>query len=62
MYLFYILLYVIFCPVKFCNHIDGDERAGCFVFFFVFLVSRDCCVTLPRGAMGMSAICDCDIS
>ena len=25
---------------------------------FVFLVSPDCCVALPRGAMGFSAVCD----
>ena len=31
--------------------IDGEERAGCFA-WFVFLVSRDCCVALPRYAMG----------
>ena len=29
---------------------------------FVFLVSRDGCVALPRGAMGLSAVCDCGIS
>ena len=29
---------------------------------FVFLVSRDCCVALPCGAMGFSAVCDCGIS
>ena len=23
---------------------------------------RDCCVALPRGAMGVSAVCDCGIS
>ena len=45
----------------FCNHLDGEERAGCFA-WFVFLVSRDCCVALPRGAMGLSAVCDCGIS
>ena len=28
----------------------------------VFLVSHDGCVTLPRGAMGLSAVCDCGIS
>ena len=28
----------------------------------VFLVSCDCCVALPRGAMGLSAFCDCGIS
>ena len=38
-----------------------EERDGRFVLFF-FLVSRDCCVTLPHGAMGLSAICDCGIS
>ena len=31
-----------------CNNLDGEERAGCFD-WFVFLVSRDCCVALPRG-------------
>ena len=25
------------------------------------LVSRDGCVALPRGAMGLSAVCDCGI-
>ena len=27
-------------------------------FFSVSLVSHDCCVTLPRGAMELSAVCD----
>ena len=26
------------------------------------LVSCDCCVALPRGVMGLSAVCDCGIS
>ena len=38
-----------------------EERAGCFA-WFVFLVSRYCCVALLRGAMGLSAVCDCGIS
>ena len=29
---------------------------------FVFLVSRNGCVVLPRGAMGWSAVCDYGIS
>ena len=29
---------------------------------FVFLMSRDYCMSLPRGAMGLSAVCDCGIS
>ena len=44
-----------------CNHLDGEERAGCFA-WFVLLVSRDCCVALPRGAMSLSAVCKCGIS
>ena len=36
-------------------------RFGCFA-WFVSLVSRDCCVALRRGAMGLSADCDCGIS
>ena len=31
------------------------ERAGCFV-WFAFLVSRDGCVALPHGTMGLSAV------
>ena len=31
-----------------------EERAGCFA--FVFLLSRDGLVALPRGAMGLSAV------
>ena len=31
------------------HHLDREERAGCFA-LFVFLVSRDCCVTLPHDA------------
>ena len=37
------------------------ERAGCFA-KSVFLVSSDCLVAHPRGAMGLSAVCDCGIS
>ena len=37
------------------------KRDGCFA-KFVFLVSRDSCVALPRGTVGLSAVCDCGIS
>ena len=53
-------VYVTLCPFWFCSHLDGEESAGCFA-WFVFLVSRDCCVTFPRGFMGFmgfSAVCD----
>ena len=29
---------------------------------FVFLLYRDCCVTLPHDVTGLSAVCDCGIS
>ena len=36
-----VLCFVVFtlCPFKFCNHLDGEEGAGCFA-LYVFLVSR----------------------
>ena len=44
-----------FVSILVCNHLDGEERAGCFA-LFVFLVARDCCVALPHDAMGLSAV------
>ena len=35
---------------------------GGWMLCFVFLVSRGCCVALPCGAIGLSAVCDCGIS
>ena len=58
--MFYVLLYVTLCPFKHCNDVDGDGRAGCFA-LFVFQVSRDGCVALPHGAMGLAAVCDSGI-
>ena len=45
----------------YCNHLDGEERAGCFA-WFVFLVSRGGSSALPRGATCLSAVGDCGIS
>ena len=42
------------------QEIPQSQTADCSK--FVFLVSRDGCVALPRGAMGLSAGCDCGIS
>ena len=55
------LLCVTLCTFQFCNHLDGEDRAGYFA-LFVFLVSRVCCVALPHDATGLSAVCDCGIS
>ena len=48
---------------SFCNHLNEEERAGCFV-FIVFRMSCycKCSVALPHGAGGWSAVCDCGIS
>ena len=54
-----VLYFVTLCFFLFCDHLDGEERAGCFA-YFVFLVSRDCCVAISLSAMGLSAVCDCD--
>ena len=54
------LLYVHSSFIFQSSHLDWEERVGCFA-LFVFLVSRDCCVALPRGAMGLSAVCACGI-
>ena len=45
----------VFVPFKFCDHLDGEERAGCFTLSFW------CLVDLPHGAVGWSAVCDCGI-
>ena len=57
---------VLFCcallcvPFGFAIILVG-RGAVCFA-WFVFLVSCGCCVALPRGAVGFSAVCDCGIS
>ena len=45
------------CTLLYVHHLDGEESACCFA-WFVFLVSRGGCVALPRGATGLSAVCD----
>ena len=58
-----VLLCITWCLFCFCNHINEEERAGCFT-LIIFLVSCDCyCfVALSHGAMGWSVVCDCSIS
>ena len=45
----------------FVSSLDWEERAGCFT-LFVLLVSCDCCLALPLGAVGLSAVFNCGIS
>ena len=39
----------------------GKRELVALLSLFVFLVYRDGCVSLPRGALGLSAACDCGI-
>ena len=58
------------CPMFYCGllyvHLSfaiilmGKRELGALL--SVLLVSRVCCVALPCGAMGLSAVCDCCIS
>ena len=54
------MLCIALCPFQFCNHLDGEERAGYFT-LFDFLVSCDCycSVALSHGALSWYAVCDC---
>ena len=54
--MFYVFFERYFIFTQFCNHLDGEERAGCFAFIFAFLVPYDCCVALPYGVTGLSAV------
>ena len=49
------------CALFYVHHLGLEDGAGCFA-YLVFLMSRDCCMALPRGVMGLSAVCDCRIS
>ena len=52
-----------FVSVQFCNHLDVEERAGCFALtVFRMFCDSQCFVALPHGALGWSAVCNCGIS
>ena len=35
-----------------------EKRESWLLCLVCFIVSRDCCVALPHGAMGLSEVCD----
>ena len=54
----FVLLCITLCPLQFCNHLEEEEKAGC----FAFIVLRMPCycelsVTLPHGAVGWFTLC-----
>ena len=60
---FLVLLCITLCPFYFCNHLEEEEKPGCFA---IIVLQKDCyfkCpLALPHGAVGWSAVCDCGIS
>ena len=60
--LFYVLFALHCVHSSFAIVLMGKrDRVGCFA-YFVFLVSLDLGVALPRGTKGLSAVCVCGVS
>ena len=56
----------LFCfvvPFLVCNHLEEEERAGCFAFIVLWMsCCCKCSVTLPHRAVGWSVVYDSGIS
>ena len=58
----FVLLCITLSPFQFCNHLEDEEKAGCFAIIVLQMYCYDnCSVALPHGAVGRSAVCDCGI-
>ena len=61
--LVFVLVYITSCFFLLCNHLDEQERSGCFAFIVLQMSCYfKCPVTLHDGTVGWSAVCDCGIS
>ena len=59
----FVLLCITLCPFQFCNHIEEEDKAGCFAIIVLKMYCYyKCSVALPRGAVGWSVVCDYGIS
>ena len=48
---------------SFYDHLEEKKRAGCFAFIVLRMSCYcKCSLTLPHGAVGWCAVCDCGIS
>ena len=57
------MYYFVIILVLFCNHLEEEEKAGCFVFIVLQMhCYHKCVVALPHDAVGWSAVNDCGIS
>ena len=59
----FVLLCITLCPFWFCNHLEEEEKAGCFdaIVLQIYCYYK-CSVALPHGAVGLSVVYDCGIS
>ena len=59
----FVLLCITLCPFKLCNHLEEDDRAGCFALIVLRMSCYcKCSASLPHDAVGWSAVYDCGIS
>ena len=58
----FVLLCITLCPFKFCNHLEEEEKGGC---FDIIVLQIHCCcrcsVAIPYTAVGWSAVNGCGI-
>ena len=55
----YVVLCITLCPFKFWNHLDEEEKSGCFAIIVLQMYCYyNCSVALP---FGRSAVYDCGI-
>ena len=59
----FVLLCITLCPFLFCNHLEEEEKTGCFA---IIVLQMYCLckfsVALIEGALRWSAVCDSGIS
>ena len=59
----YVLLCITLCPFLFCNHLEEEEKAGCFAIIVLRIYCYyKCSVAFTHDAADWSAVCDCGIS
>ena len=59
----FVLSCIILCPFLFCNHLEEEEKVGCFAIIVLRMYCYyGCSVALPRGATGWTAVCGYGIS
>ena len=51
--LIFVLLCIDLCQFRFCNHLEEEEKAGCFAVVVLHMYCYcKCSMRLPRGAVG----------